>query len=86
MTNSLHHKKDIPEIRALEAAISLVEWALVAKGEGWLPTPYAREMATTIHLLTVCLDEGRPFLGGLKPEADQTFSTGQLCGRKCPVL
>ncbi len=77
------------DIRALEAAILLVEWDRTAIGEGWLADSYASEMALTTHLLILCLDAGDPLLGGQDIRTTVHFyATGQLCGYKhlMPVL
>ncbi len=55
-----------PARKALEAATLLVEWALTPIGEGSSEDSYATWMASTIHRLRVCLEAGRPLLGGPK--------------------
>ncbi len=66
-----------PDIRALEAAILLVEWDRTAIGEGWPADSLVSEMASTTHLLILCLDAGYRLLGGPKYTKNCSF----LCNR-----
>lgn len=43
-----------------------MEWALTSRGEGRPRASYSVEIASTIHLLIVCLEAGDPFLGDPK--------------------
>jgi len=60
------------------ATILPIECDLTSKGHGWSED-------STIHLLTVYLEAGRPFLGDPKQTAGQNFSTEKSDEHKCPV-
>jgi len=67
--------------KTFEAAILLLEWAQTAIGcEGWVGDSYANEIASTTHLLILCLDAGNPFRGHPNYTNNwSVFATGQLC-------